>query len=266
MIIVFKFLREVINKRYLIYSLVKRDFQNQYTGSYFGIIWNFIQPIAFIFILWFVLNMGFNLRRIENTNHIFWLISGMICWLYFSDVFSSSTQIIQQYSFLIKKMDLSLGILPFARILSASINHLIFIFLTVVFGLFMGISPSFYFIQIFYYTLALQILLLGLCWLASSTSIFIKDVNNIVTIIVQFGFWLTPVFWSIDNVPQNYQWIIKLNPLYYLVTGYRDSLIYKIPFWQKPLEAIYFWVFSLMILFIGTVVFRRLRPHFAEVI
>jgi len=228
--------------------------------------WNFIQPIVFIFILWFVLNIGFNLKRIENTNHIFWLISGMICWLHFSDVFSSSTQIIQQYSFLIKKMDLSLGILPIARLLSASINHFIFIFLTVFFGLLMEVSPSFCFLQIFYYTFALQVLLLGLCWLASSTSIFIKDVNNIVTIIVQFGFWITPVFWSIDNVPQNYQWIIKLNPLHYLVTGYRDSLIYQIPFWQKPLETIYFWVFSLIILFIGAVVFRKLRPHFAEVI
>ncbi|MFA5792089.1 MAG: ABC transporter permease [Candidatus Paceibacterota bacterium] len=264
--IIFRFLRELLNRRYLIYTLAKRDFQNQYTGSYFGVIWNFMQPIAFIFILWFVLSVGFNLRKVENTNHIFWLISGMICWLYFSEVFSTSTQIIQQYSFLIKKIDFSLGILPIVKIISAGANHFIFIFLTIIFGIFLDVMPTFYLIQIFYYAFALQILLLGLCWLASSTSIFVKDINNVVAIIVQFGFWLTPVFWSLDNVPQSYHWIIKLNPLSYLVTGYRDSLIYRIPFWEKPFETVYFWAVSLSILLIGALVFKRLRPHFAEVI
>ena len=264
--IAFKFLNEIFSRRFLIYTLAKRDFQNQYTGSYFGVIWNFLQPIAFIFILWFVLSIGFNSKSAGNTNQIFWLVAGMICWLYFSDVFSTSTQIIQQYSFLIKKVDFSLGILPIVKILSASINHWIFLFLTALFGLFLGVTPTIYWVQLFYYAVATQVILLGLCWLTSSTAIFVKDINNVVAILVQFGFWLTPVFWSIDNVPQKYHWIIKLNPLVYLVTGYRDSLISQIPFWQRPVETIYFWVVTLFTLLIGTLVFKRLRPHFAEVI
>lgn len=264
--IVFKFLNEIFSRRFLIYTLAKRDFQNQYTGSYFGVIWNFLQPIAFIFILWFVLGVGFNVRQSGTSNQIFWLVSGMVSWFYFSDVFSTSTQIIQQYSFLIKKVDFSLGILPIVKILSAFINHLIFLIITIFFGAALGIAPTLYWLQLFYYAAAVQVILLGLCWFTASTAIFVKDIGNVVAILVQFGFWLTPVFWNIENVPQQYHRIIKLNPLVYIINGYRDSMINQVPFWDRPVETIYFWAVSLLILLVGALVFRRLRPHFAEVI
>jgi len=264
--IVFRFIRELFNRRYMIYTLAKRDFQNQYTGSYLGIVWNFIQPIAFIFILWMVLSIGFNIEKLGNNNHIFWLISGMVSWFYFSDVFSTSTQIIQQYNFMIKKIDFSLGILPIVKIASSTVNHAIFLVLTIIYGLVSGIEFNFYLLQIFYYAVALQVLMLGLCWISSSSSIFIKDVKNVVEIIVQFGFWLTPIFWDVKILPENYRWLMNLNPIHYVISGYRDSLIYQIPFWQKPIETIYFWVITLTILISGALIFKKLRPHFAEVI
>jgi ABC-type polysaccharide/polyol phosphate export permease len=126
--------------------------------------------------------------------------------------------------------------------------------------------PGVYTLQLIYYLAAMFFLLLGLGWITSSTSIFVQDVSNIVMIITQFGFWLTPIIWNITRIPEKYRWIIKLNPMCYIVNGYRDSLIYKIPFWSKPYETIYFWFFTLMVLLIGVVVFRRLKPHFGEVI
>ena len=68
-----------------------------------------------------------------------------------------------------------------------------------------------------------------------------------VSIIIQFGFWLTPVFWNIKMIPEAYRWVIKLNPIYYIVNGYRDSFVYKIPFWEHPYETLYFWGFTLFI-------------------
>ena len=190
----------------------------------------------------------------------------MIAWLFFAEVFAATTTIIQQYSFLIKKVDFSLGILPMVKVLSALTAHAVFIIITLIVGLFYGIYPGFHTLQIFYYTGASSILLIGLGWLTSSTSIFIKDVNNIVSIVIQFGFWLTPIFWSPTMIPEKYLWLIKINPLYYIVEGYRDSLIYGTPIWNKPYELIYFWFVVMIILFVGATVFRRLRPHFAEVI
>ncbi|MCX6170066.1 MAG: ABC transporter permease [Ignavibacteriales bacterium] len=260
------FIQEIYYKKSIIYELAKRDYQVQYKGSYLGFFWTYIQPLLFILIIWGVLSIGFRLQNIENTSHAYWLICGMIVWLYFSEVFIAMTSVIQQFNFLIKKVDFSLGILPLVKIFSALINHLVFIFLTIVLGCFYSVFPSIFTLQIIYYIFSMVVLLIGLGWITSSTSVFVKDVNNIVSILIQFGFWLTPIFWSISMIPQKYHWMVKVNPVYYIVSGYRDTLIYKIPFWEKPLELIYFWGTVSIILVIGAIVFRRLRPHFAEVI
>lgn len=263
--LLFSFIKEIYLKKSVIYELTKRDFQAQYKGSYLGFFWTYIQPLAFILIIWIVLNYGFRAQHIENAPHSFWLIVGMIPWLYFSEVFIASTNVIQQYNFLIKKVNFSLGILPLVKIFSALINQLVFIFFVILMGVFYGVYPGFHTLQIIYYLLCVFVLLIGLGWITSSTSIFVKDINNIVSILIQFGFWLTPIFWNITMVPVQYHWLIKLNPVYYIISGYRDSFIYGTSFWSKPAEALYFWLVVLTILLIGAVVFRRLRPHFAEV-
>lgn len=261
-----KFLSEIYKKKYAIYELAKRDFEIQYKGSYLGLFWTYIQPFLFIMLIWSVLTFGFKLQSIEKTSHTIWLITGMIPWLFFSEVFISTSSVVQQYSFLIKKVDFSLGILPLVKILSSLITHFVFLIIACVIGMFYGNIPSLLSLQIFYYIFSMCILLVGLGWLTSSTSLFVKDINNIVALLVQFGFWLTPIFWSVEMIPPQYKWIVEINPVYYIVSGYRDALIYNIPFWQKSHEFFYFWIIVLLVLITGAIVFRRLRPHFAEVV
>jgi ABC-type polysaccharide/polyol phosphate export permease len=80
------------------------------------------------------------------------------------------------------------------------------------------------------------------------------------------GFFLTPIIWNIDQIPEKYHIILKLNPAYYFVEGYRNSLIYKIPFWEMKFETIYFWLFTFIFMFLGMIVFKRTKPHFADVL
>jgi lipopolysaccharide transport system permease protein/teichoic acid transport system permease protein len=84
--------------------------------------------------------------------------------------------------------------------------------------------------------------------------------------VIQFAFWLTPIFWSIKKVPEQYQWLIKLNPFFYIVNGYRDSLIYHKWFWEDMTLTIYFWTVTLVFLVTGTLTFKKLRPYFADVL
>ena len=258
------FLAEIYRKRYVILELARRDFKSKYMTTYLGFIWTYLQPLLFILILWFVFSFGLRAKPTGDTPFIVYLVIGMVVWLFFADNFLALTNVIQQHAFLVKKGDFSLGILPLAKLLSSLVAHVILIFIAVFVCVFNGVYPSWYTFQIFYYLSALLLLLLGLSWITSSTSIFVKDVINIVQIIVQFGFWLTPVFWNITMVSETYRWIIKLNPVWYIVSGYRDSIIYQIPFWSKPYETLYFWFFTLIVLFFGSIVFRRLKPHFAE--
>jgi ABC-type polysaccharide/polyol phosphate export permease len=96
--------------------------------------------------------------------------------------------------------------------------------------------------------------------------VFLKDLGQIVGIILQFLFWLTPIFWSFNILPARFQFIFKLNPVYYLVEGYRDAFIYHVGFWQYPNLALYFWSETIIIFIVGAVIFKKLRPHFADVL
>ncbi len=84
---------------------------------------------------------------------------------------------------------------------------------------------------------------------------------------MQLLFWLTPIFWNVALIHNfKVQCIIKANPFYYIINGFRDSLIYNVSFWQRPWLMLYFWLMTIFIIWIGNIVFNKLRPHFADVL
>ena len=149
--------------------------------------------------------------------------------------------------------------------IGASVIHIVLVMIAICLAWSAGFSPTFYTLQLVYYLVAMSALLLGLGWMTSSTSLFVRDVTKVVSVIVQFGFWLTPIFWNINMVPESFHWVIKLNPMYYIITGYRDSIVTQVPFWERD-GIFYFWGVTLVVMFLGISVYRKLRPHFAEVV
>lgn len=261
------FISDIYQKRQVIYELAKRDFQQQYMGSYLGFVWVFLQPLLFISVLYLVFTFGLRTRMsADDVPFAVYLISGMIAWLFFAQNFGSSANVIRQHAFLLKKVDFRLSILPIVKLISSLVPHAFFIIVAIGISWLNGFTPTFYTLQVLYYLFAMVLLLLGLGWLTSSTNIFVKDVSKVVSVFVQFGFWLTPIFWNISMIPEKYQWIIKLNPMYYIVSGYRDSFINQVAFWEKPMEMFSFWGLTFFILWAGITVFKKLRPHFAEVV
>ena len=260
------FIEIIIQRKGAIYELAKRDFQAQNRNTYLGIIWGYIQPLTYIVLLILVFNIGLRTNPAGDVPFAVYLITGMIPWQFFTGTLISVTGVVKSYSFLVKQGDFSLSILHVANILSAIIPHLLLMLITTIVCWAYGLLPNFYMLQFIYYLAAMSFLLLGLGWISSSTSIFVQDVSNVIIIITQFGFWFTPIIWNIEKVPQKYHWIIKLNPMCYIINGYRDSFIYKVPFWEKPMDTLYFWIVTLLALVIGVMVFRKLKPHFGEVI
>jgi lipopolysaccharide transport system permease protein/teichoic acid transport system permease protein len=129
-----------------------------------------------------------------------------------------------------------------------------------------GIPVTIYWLQILYYLFAMVALLTGLSWLTSSLSLFFPDTHYIITITMRVLFFFTPIFWEADSIPASFLIFFQLNPLYYLVNGYRDSLLYQVPFWTYQIGTLYYWGVTLAITILGVIVFKRLRPFFAEVV
>lgn len=260
------FFADIYEKRSILYELAKRDFKQQYAGSYLGFVWVFLQPLLFMGVLYFVFKFGFRSGASDSVPFEVYLVTGMIAWLNIAGNLNASANVISQHAFLLKKVDFRLSMLPIVKLMSSSVPHLFFILIAVLVAALNGFLPSWYDLQLFYYFIGMVALLLGVGWMTSSTNVFVPDVSKFVGILVTFGFWLTPVFWNIERIPEAYRWILKLNPAYYIVEGYRDSLIRHIGFWEKPYETLYFWSLVLLFMWVGISVFKKLRPHFAEVV
>ena len=260
------FSKDIYNSKRLLIDLAKNDFKSRYMGNYLGILWAFVQPLVTILIFWFVFQVGFKSMPVDNFPFILWLLAGMVPWFFFAESLQSATQSVLSNNFLVKKVVFRVSLLPIIQIISALTIHLFFILF--MFGMFIyyGYTPSLYWLQIIYYLFSTIILVLGISWLTSSIVVFFRDLGQIVSMIVQFGFWLTPIFWSIKILPEKYHSILAYNTAYYLVEGYRDSLIYNVWFWEKQKMTLIYWLITTVLFIGGAVVFRKLRPHFADVL
>jgi len=262
----YNFIRLIFTQRYLIGSMARREVAAQYVGSFLGFIWTFINPLVLILVLWVVFSVGFRTKPLNNVPFVVWLTAGMASWFVFSEIITGSAGIIVAHAHLIKKTLFFPQILPVVKIVSCLITHLVF--LVVLLGLIVlnRLPFSVYFLQFFYYLFCLIILGLGVAWIVSSLNVFIRDVGQIAGVIIQIGFWATPIFWDIHIMPAKWQLAFKLNPMFYVVQGYRESFIYSIPFWAHPRQTVYFWLIASVTFVIGAIIFQKLKPQFADVL
>lgn len=265
--------KELIGNRKLIFKLAKSDFKTRFAGSFFGIVWAFVQPIVTVVVYWFVFEKGLhssgvNTRAGINVPFVLWLIAGLVPWFFFSEALSGGTNALMEYSYLVKKVVFKISVLPVVKVCSALFVHVFFLLFTLImFGAY-RYFPDLYTIQIIYYSFALFVFTLALVYMTCALVVFFRDLTQIINIVLQVGVWVTPIMWNIDsmNISPVIIWIFKLNPLYYIVAGYRDALINKVWFWDHMGLTGYFWIVTFVLLAVGNMIFRRLKVHFADVL
>ena len=114
--------------------------------------------------------------------------------------------------------------------------------------------------------LGLSVFCLGLGWVFAALNVYFRDIGQVLAVILNLWFWLTPIVWLPEMIPEKFRIFMILNPMYYIVEGYKNSFIYHVPFWQDLYMGLYFWGVSLLILCVGGMIFRRLKMEFAEVL
>lgn len=265
-------LADLWHSRKLIIQLAKNDFKTRYAGSFMGIFWAFVQPVVIVLIYWFVFEKGLRAGRQVMGNvdvpFVLFLISGIVPWFFFSDAWSNGTNSLTSYSYLVKKVVFKISILPIVKVVSSIFVHFFFIGLAVLVFWLYGFAPDLYTLQIIYYSFAMFVLVLGLSYISASLVVFIRDLSEIISILLQVLIWATPIMWNIETAISSDQikFLFKLNPMYYIVNGYRCSFVYKTWFWEDPGMLLLFWATTLIILGAGLLMFRRLKKHFADVL
>ncbi|MHB8808920.1 MAG: ABC transporter permease [Desulfobulbaceae bacterium] len=260
------FLKLLHGQRQLIWTMARREVASDYIGSFLGSIWTFVRPLVMIAVFWFVFSVGFKAKPMNDVPFAVWLTAGIAPWFVFADIINGSTTAIVNNANLIKKTLFQSQILPVVKIVSCLMTHSVFLFILMGLILLQEMAFSFYFLQFFYYLAGLCVFALGIAWIVSALHVFLRDVGQLVGVILQVGFWLTPIFWDINLMSPRIQSILKLNPIYYVIQGYRDSFITFVPFWHHPLYTLYFWGISLTVLVTGALIFQKLKPQFADVL
>ncbi|MDD2970154.1 MAG: ABC transporter permease [Lachnospiraceae bacterium] len=264
---------ELFQNRKLIWKLSVNDFKTRYAGSYLGMVWAFVQPIVTILMYWFVFGqfMGQNKASLLGGGlevpYVLYLTAGLIPWFFFTEALSNGTTALLEYNYLVKKVVFKISILPIIKIVAASFIHGFFVlFLLILCAVGYGYFPDIYTIQLLYYSFCLFIFVLGLSYATCSIVIFFRDLTQIISIVLQVGMWGTPILWQLSQAPEALQIIFKMNPIYYIVNGYRSALFEKKWFYEDFYSTMYFWIVTVVIFGVGALIFKRLKVHFADVL
>jgi ABC-type polysaccharide/polyol phosphate export permease len=250
----------------MIWAMSKHDLISRYIGTLGGPLWAVLHPVATVMIYWVVFSVGFKAVGPSGMPFVLYFVSGLVPWLLFNNTIISSVSVVTGNAHLVKKTVFPTEVLPIVNLVSETFTHIAM--LSILFGVvwYYGHKPTPFLFQAAYYYFALCFFALGLSWFLSSLQVFHRDVGQGVSVILNFWFWMTPIVWTSEMVPEKYRWMLQLNPLAYVVEGYRKSLLYHQPAWMDVTGGAYYWLAAVVMFVAGAYVFRRLKPEFADVL
>jgi ABC-type polysaccharide/polyol phosphate export permease len=264
-IILANFVRKLVLQRNLIWNFVRRDLRARYVGSLMGFFWAVIHPLVLLASYSFVFSIVFQIRPYQSAteNFALYLFCGILPWLYFQDTLARSCTSVTDHAHLIRKTVFPSEILPVSLLLSNLVYHLIGLGILCLVLAAAGLLKWTVLLMPLYLG-ALMLLCLGLGWFTAAIQVFLRDAAQILSVLLVFWFWLTPVFYSLDQVPDRYRPYLQANPLAMAVRGYRDCLLEgRIPVWQ---ELAMLWLVAAAAFAAGGLVFRLTKREFADVL
>ena len=259
---------ELYQSRHLIWKLAKNDFRKRYAGSSMGALWALAQPVVTVAMYYIVFDklMGGGGRGVEDVPFVLFLTAGLVPWFYFNEALNNGTNALREYDYLVKKVVFKISILPIIKVIAATFIHVFFVAVLLIVAALYGYYPTVYTTQILHYSACLFVFVLALCYATCAVVVFFKDLTQIIGIALQIGIWATPILWNIDSAPGEWVVILKLNPLVYIVNGYRSAIYERSWFFEDFFSTMYFWIVTVVLFGIGVAVFKRLKPHFADVL
>ncbi len=255
-----KLIKELWHYREMIISLVKRDLKGRYKGSVMGFLWTMINPLLQLAVYTFV----FSVIMPSGVERFYlFLFVALVPWLFFSTCLSTGTTVIFAQQEMVKKIYFPRQILPISFTISQFVNMLLSFVVIFIVLIFSGIKFNFKALACLPIIMLVQfILCLGITFVVSALTVYLRDLEYILSIISMAWMYLTPILYPIENVPEAYRGICYINPMTSIIVAYRDILYSsKVPEMGTLVIAVFM---GILLLAIGLVSFEHLQRHFAE--
>lgn len=262
-----QFLRNLIDRRNLLFQLAKRDFRQRYIGSAAGWLWGLVHPLVMLTSWTFVFQYCMKSEMPPGSvtdNYTIYLLAGYLPWMLFQETVTRSANSLLEHSNLITKTLFPSEMLPISVFFSSLANHLLALLLSVVAiaawqG---GVSP--FALLLPFYMLLIGLLAVGIGWVFASLQVYVRDTAQAVLVLLTFWFWMTPIFITEDKIPEGMRFLIRGNPMSLFVRAYRDRLLSRAM--PDPEELLILVAWSVAAFFVGGLFFRHLKRGFADVL
>ena len=251
--------KNLYNYRELLKTSVKKEVRSKYKNSFLGVVWSFLNPLLQIMVYAVIFSL---ILKNKQEHYAVFLCAGIIPWTFFSIAINKSAFIIIENGNIIKKVYFPREIIPISVVTAETINFLISTIIILGFVIIGGIGINKF---LFFYPIVLItqfLIILAFSFVVSGICVYFRDLQHFIGIILQLLFYAAPIVYSQDSIPSEYDWILKLNPMTYIINAYRDIFYY-----QKSIEVIP--IISLIIIgivacIIGYKFFNKLQKGFAE--
>jgi teichoic acid transport system permease protein len=258
--------KDHITSSYLIFRLSLFEIRSSNKGHYLGMLWEVINPMILISIYWFV--FGYGIRGGKDVGGVAflpWLISGISVWFFISQALLQGSKSIYSRIKIISKMNFSMSVIPTFVIVSKFYQHMILMVIVMIILAFYGYLPTIYSFELIYFMIANFAFLISVSLITSTLATIIRDVQMVVQAVVRVLLYVTPILWTVDHMPASVITLMKLNPICYIVEGYRAALLgtgwYFI---EDQWYTLYFWSLVLVLSLVGSGLHMKFQKRFVD--
>lgn len=233
--------------------------------AYLGSLWNILNPLIQIATYWFVFGIGLRGGRdVDGYPYLLWMLTGMIPWFFISTCITHGAAAIRTKGITVMKMRYPIVTLPLEEVLIALYSHLIMIVVFLVTFPFFGYPPSVYWLNLVYYLFYAVVFLTAFGMVTSVLGMIAIDFQKLINSLIRLLFYLTPILWSTENLPLWARYVLKGNPVLYIVDGFRDSLLYQTPFYLHHYRMAFFWTINLLLIILGSNLQVKYKNQFLD--
>ena len=245
--------------RELLKTSVKKEVRGKYKNSFLGVIWSFLNPLLQITVYAIVFPLILNNKQ---ENYVIFLCCGLIPWTFFSAAINRTAFSFIENGNILKKVYFPREIIPISVVTSEAINFLISTIIILGFVIFGGLGITKY--TIFYPVVLIvqYFIVLAISLIISSICVYLRDLQHFIGVALQLLFYAAPVVYAPSSIPENFQWILKFNPMTYIINSYRDIFYNQTMLEIKPLMVVF--ATALVGCVVGYAIFCKLQKGFAE--
>ena len=259
--------KELVDNWVMSFRIAQYDYQLENRGTYLGKLWSLLTPLIQIGIYWFVFGIGLRQGRdVDGYPFIIWMVCGIIPWFCINSGFLQGAYCIVKKASSLARMKFPLATVPLSSIFVVAFEHLMMMVILIFMLLCKGVYPRLSWLNVIYYMIYMLVFLLSLSMVTSVLTVITRDFYKLLHSFMRLLFYVTPILWRMDNMPETFQKAMEYNPVYYIVKGFRESILYNIPFWIHYDKMLFFWTISILLFLSGANLQVKFRHKFIDLI